>query len=405
MSEIREVEDIQPIFRVSPFLVEKGAKLVKGEKYLWDKSLERVDLLLQDRQQKPLYVEIKWHSFSKEQATSYAKLLSSEGARNFRLMWLIPDDLRVNLPSQIEVKRYSRTEVSSMVEIRRRAKDNLVGILRLLSEPVTPPPGLMLGQSLSFPNIISACYFSSKVLTDRGQRQLGLRKEATGRYLDLIRCAAHSPLASELPELTIHLIIEVLTAPYFFEMRGARGAVDSKGFHHYMYEKRNLQIYKGIAKIVGEIYQLAMDFWKNNKNQIQGFYGENPSRSDLLYRILLDSPINIFEMGDRISVKGLVRYLIESFNITLTQPVKSFRHSILNIDVTNTVSVNGYENDLAKRLIEIAVLKGALIPTSGVSIIRVLRQDMLSGKFERVPSQSFRLSREEQFIRSFGGAS
>ena len=405
MNDIREVEDIQPIFRASPFLIEQGAKLVKGEKYLWDKSLERVDLLLRDRQQKPLYVEIKWHSFSKEQVTSYAKLLSSEGARNFRLMWLIPDDLRVNLLSQIEVKRYSRTEVSSMVEIRRRAKDNLVGILRLLSEPATPPPGLMLGQSLSFPNIISACYFSSTVPTDRGQRQLGLRKEATGRYLDLIRCTGHSPLASELPELTIHLITELLTAPYFFEMRGARGAVDSKGFYHYMYKKRNLQMYKDIARIVGEIYQLATDFWKNNKNQIHAFYGEDPSRSDLLYRILLDNPTSVFEMGDRIPAKGLIRYLIESFNITLTQPVKSFRHSLLNVDVTNTVSTNGYENDLAKRLIEIAVLKGALIPTSGVPIIRVLRQDMLRGKFERVPSQSFRLSREEQFIRSFGGES
>lgn len=405
MNDIREVEDIQPIFRASPFLVEQGAKLVKGEKYLRDKSLKRVDLLLQDREQKPLYVEIKWHSFSKEQAISYVKLLSSEEVRNFRLMWLIPDDLRVDLPSQIEVKRYSRTEVSSMVEIRRRAKDNLVGILRLLSEPTTPPAGLMSGQNLSFPSIISACYFSAKVQTDRGQRQLGLRKESTGRYLDLIRCIAVSPLASELPELTIHLIIELLTAPYFFEMRGARGAVDSKGFSHYMYEKRSLQMYKDIARILGEIYQLTTDFWKNNKDQIQGFYGESSSRSDLLYRVLLESPASTYEMGDRMSIKGLIMYLIETFNITLTQPVKSFTHSILNVDVMNTVIVDGYENDLAKRLIEVAVLKSVLIPISGVPIVRVLRQDALRGKFERVPSQSLRLCSEERFIKSFGGDS
>jgi len=318
-------------------------------------------------------------------------------------MWLIPDDLEVDLPPPIEVKRYSRAAVASMVDTRRRGGDTLVGILRLLSEPVTPPSGLMLGQSLLFPSIISACYFDAKAKTERGERKLGLRKQSVGRYLDIIRCIAQSQFASDLPELTIGFITELLDAPYYFEMRGARGAVDPGGFYHHVFLKRKLQMYKRIAEIVEGIHHLSEAFIEDHRHRIMGFYGEAASKSNLLYRVLLSAPSSIYDMGELISVKGVVQYVIESFNLTPSQPIRSFRHDILNMDVVNSVTAGGYENDFAKRIIEVAVLKGALIPVSGVPIIRVLKSEPLRGGFERVPCQNFRLCTDEQFIKAFGG--
>jgi hypothetical protein len=73
--------------------------------------------------------------------------------------------------------------------------------------------------------------------------------------------------------------------------------------------------------------------------------------------------------------------------------------------VINNVNVKGYENDFAKRLVELAVLKGALIPVSGVPAIRVLKREVILDKqtFQRVGCQSFRLNTEENFISSYIG--
>jgi hypothetical protein len=398
---IDEVRDVQPIFRANPFLIEEGARFVRGEKFLSDKTLEHIDISLLDQNGTPLFVEVEWSGCDRGQAERYLSILKNAHKGPFRLMFLVPDDIGANLPPGVEIKKYSRKEIEKIVHIRNKAREALFQILRLLSEPVIPPPSLMYKQSVTFPSIISACYFDAEVKTERGHRKIGLRKQSIGRYLDTIRCIAQSPYASELPELTILLLDELMNAPYFYEQRG-EGIVDPDGFYHHIVQRKSLQIYKQIAEITIAIKSTISTFIHQYIDSIKKFYGNNPKRFDLLYRCLLEIPENAYELN-QLQVKTTINYLIDAFGLYPTQPLSSFKHDLLNTEVVNNVSAKGYENDFAKRLVELAVLKRALIPVTGVPVIHVLKREVIRDKptFQRVGCQSFRLNPDESFIHSY----
>jgi hypothetical protein len=400
---IDEVKDVLPIFRANPFLIEEGARFVAGEKFLTDKSLERIDISLMDRNGISLFVEVEWSRCDRGQAERYLYTLRNAHKGPFRLMFLVPDDIIANLPSEVEIKRYSREKIMEMVRIRNEAREALLKILDLLNGPVTPSPSLMLRQSVTFPNIISACYFDAKVKTERGYRKIGLRKQSIGRYLDTIRCIAQSLSASDLPELTVLLLDELMNAPYYYEYKG-QGFVDPYGFYHHVIKRKDHNMYRQIADITVAVKDVLNMFINRNVDQIREFYGDSPRRIDLLYRCLLEIPKNSYEF-EQLQVRTLINHMIRSFNLYPTQPLTSFKHTILNTEVINNVNVKGYENDFAKRLVELAVLKGALIPVSGVPAIRVLKREVIFDKqtFQRVGCQSFRLNTEENFISSYIG--
>ncbi|MEM4407082.1 MAG: hypothetical protein QXS68_08585, partial [Candidatus Methanomethylicaceae archaeon] len=367
-------------------------------------GLERIDLCLIDRNNRYLYVEIEWSSVDKEQAQKYLDILRYESS-DFRLMFLIPDDIRAVMPPGVDVRPYSRNQIANIVKIRRNAKEVLNEVLNVLSRPFTPPSSIMYGESFEFPNVISACYFDALLNTGKQTKKIGLAKTSIGRYLDMIRCICQSTVAHELPELTLFLIEELLNAPYYYEKREGQGLVDPKGFYNHVFSRRTKTVYKQIAEVVVQIKNRVSSFINEYYHECRSFYGERPSHLDLLYRKLLEVPSNIFELGENLSVKGLLNYLIQLFSFSPTRPFGSFKHSIANVNVTNNIKVDGFENDFARRIIELGVLKGVLFPVSGVPVIRVLKRTVIDGKtsYERIGCQLLRINRDEKFIRNFIG--
>jgi len=65
------------------------------------------------------------------------------------------------------------------------------------------------------------------------------------------------------------------------------------------------------------------------------------------------------------SINELIKSIIDEFEIKPSQPNSKIRHSILNQWIENIISVRDYENDMAKRLLEICFIKRMLIPKMG----------------------------------------
>ncbi|MCX5672783.1 MAG: hypothetical protein NTU94_15810 [Planctomycetota bacterium] len=398
---VSEVDDIHPILRANPFLVEEGARLVRGEAFPKDDTLKRIDLALQDSKGVPLYVEVKWNGFDQQQVDDYVGLLRSRyGERPFRLMWFVPEDVcpQVNDP-RIEVNPYSREFFMQMLEVREEARAAISSILNLLGGQVVVPKSLMYGEEVIFPNIISACYFDGRVETERGLRQIGLRKQGIGRALDTVRCVCQCPYACYLPELTVPLVQELLFAPAFFENRG-QGTVDSQGIIGMIRSHKSSGFYKTIAEKTEAISALTCDITHRRSAQVKHLYGDDPSKSDLLYRVLLASPKEIFQL-QLIVLRPLLQYLTRTFCLTPTEPLRRINHTKANRWVENSVCVAGYENDFAKRLVELAVLKRHLLPVGGVGVMTVLTMNQQGGKkvFERTPVQNVHLNEDPSLVR------
>jgi len=254
----------------------------------------------------------------------------------------------------------------------------------------------------SFPNIISACYFDAEVETEKGKKPLGLRKQAVGRYLDLVKSLCQSHFANETPEMLLLALQEVLTAPYYLEMRGGIGKVLDRGFVQDMTEKKGHSAYKQASQIVMEIFELTNAFVNRNLSSIVDVY-KSPEACDLLYRSFRKLPQASYEMGDRIVIKKLLDELIEQFSLNQTPPTRWIHHSILNKDIENRVQT-GYENDMARRLIEIAVLKRVVFPVFGVGLIQVLTRETFRGReqFARVKCQHFKVNTNTARISRYG---
>jgi hypothetical protein len=395
---ISEEEDVAPIFRATPSLVGKNLHLVRGEKFL-AVGLRRIDLLLEDDSKRNVFVEVKWSGFDPKQAEDYLRLIRNVEA-DARIIWLMPSDIRASLPPSIERIDYDREKITALVESRRKARRAIHQILYALSAPFTPSPSLMYRMTYAFPNVMSACYFDAKVQTEKGTREIGLRKQSIGRYLDLIKSLCQSKFVSETPELLLILILELLVAPYYLEMRGL-GRVAEDGFWGDMKEKEKESSYKDVFKVVEPIYKIANDYVSANASSILQVYA-SPNQLELIYRVILNLPKKAFEMGDLIRVKSIIESFISEFGITQTEPIKKMRHSVTNTDIVNSVQT-GYEADMARRLIEIAVLKRELICTSGVGVIQVLKQEVFREKpqYVRAKCQNFRINTNMDRILGF----
>jgi hypothetical protein len=399
---ISEENDVHPVFRANPFLIEDGFVLVRGEKRLFDDTLQRIDLLFTDKKGIHSFVEAKWGSFSATQAVDYLSSLQKSG-KPFRLIWLVPSSFKVDVPTSVEVMTFQKDKIVEIIRIRRQARLVIDLILKLLSKPFTPPPSMMYQLEYQFPNIISACYFDAEVKTETRDVSIGLRKQSIGRYLDIILSLCHSSYATNLPELTVLLIEETLNAPYYIELRGGIGKVEMQGFYGHIHEKRSDSKYRLIAQTVESIKNLTRKFIEENGAFINNFYGRSPSKSDLLYRVLLNMPSECFELGDRIIIKRLLEFVIREFSLQQTTPLASIRHSLLNVDISNKAYSTRYEMDMARRLVEIAALKRILQCISGVQIVKVLIEEYFKDKkvISRIPCQHFRLERNEKYCRGY----
>lgn len=398
---IYEELDIHPIIGANPFLIEEGARVIRGEKYLDNTTLKHIDLHMVDKNNIPLYVEVKWSSFDPSQMKTYYELLKKEyNDKPFRLMWFVPDDMSVSVPSYVELRKFSKDKYIQFVELRKKAKAILEYINKELLSPVTLPRSLMYREEVTFPNIISACYFEGKVITERGTKKVGLRKSTVGRYLDLIRCISQSGFRDSLPELTLLFIRELLIAPYFYLRRSREGVVDSKGFYNHIFESRRSGYYKPISNKLIPTAEKINTFANEEASNIKKLYENDPAKYDLLYRVLMETPPKVYDMNLLI-VKRHIEYLIDVFSLKPQQSVEQVRHNLTNQWVKNSVKTDGFENDLAKRIIEIAVLRRILIPVSGIPVMWVLTANVRDEKmiYSRTQAQNFQLNKEYKFVR------
>ncbi|MBU4275092.1 hypothetical protein KKE19_04775, partial [Patescibacteria group bacterium] len=87
-----EAKDVHPILRANSFFIEEGLKLVRGEKYLSNEELKRIDLLFEDKDKTPTFIEVKWSDVSENQMSEYRRLVDQYHTES-RLVWAVPKDL------------------------------------------------------------------------------------------------------------------------------------------------------------------------------------------------------------------------------------------------------------------------------------------------------------------------
>jgi hypothetical protein len=252
----------------------------------------------------------------------------------------------------------------------------------------------MARAEISFPNIIAACYFEGHLGAGNGS-ELGLRKHAIGRQLDLVRCIVSGATARSSPELALRLAAEVLTAPWYFEDRRRIGEVAKGGFYSYVADRRRSGYYRPIYMAARTFAPRLVAFARENEAVIRSVYGEV-----MVYDLILSELQTMAgqaQLGGVIPIPGLVDTLVDHFGLQPTPAVRSVFHAPTGQTVVNTVSSDGYEKDLAKRLIEIATLKRHLIPVLGVPVMAILvknRAPQGDWVFKRIPCQGLRLNRE-----------
>jgi hypothetical protein len=252
----------------------------------------------------------------------------------------------------------------------------------------------MLRAEVEFPSVVAACYFQGR-LGDLDKGEIGLRKPGIGRQLDLIRCVAASTHAATDPELTLKLLGELLMAPWYFERRGRIEQVASGGVFGYLGRLRRSGFYRPIYMTVRTFAEPVLNFVQD-QHWLVKTVKEAPVSSDLLYRELMDRRLEP-QLGGVIPIQQLVTHFREAFKLTATSAVPTVVHDPTGKEVVNTISSDGYENDMAKRLIELASLKRMLIPVRGVPVTALLvarRDDRGLRVFERVLCQGLRLNHE-----------
>jgi hypothetical protein len=306
-------------------------------------------------------------------------------------LWLIPSDL-ASWKSQLEAKgvevtQYDRSSFTKMALIRREAKERLHQMQGILTSPFEAS---LHNDKIKFSNVIEACYFQGKVKTDKGERELGLKQSATGRQLDLIRCVAASQYSNSLPELSTLVIRELLHAPFYYKSGRFLKIVPSlitamnEGFMH------------TTSSIIGkfnEINTYATDFHSKYLDFIRKFYKEDLRRSDLLWRAIEDYVAPKWTAAS-VSAKEVVVAMKRAFSLKPTVPPRIIKHTVLSVDIPNLTNVEGYENDMARRLIEIMTLKRMLIPVTGLAQMWLLVPQLKEEKrsYRRVPCQNFTLN-------------
>jgi hypothetical protein len=127
-----------------------------------------------------------------------------------------------------------------------------------------------------------------------------------------------------------------------------------------------------------------------------------PETSDLLYRELAARRLEA-QLGGFLPIQQLVALFREAFGLSPTPVVSSLVHGPTGKEALNSISSEGYENDMAKRLMELASLKRMLIPMRGVPVTAMLvarRDDRGRRVFERVLCQGLRLNKESTMFET-----
>jgi hypothetical protein len=102
------------------------------------------------------------------------------------------------------------------------------------------------------------------------------------------------------------------------------------------------------------------------------------------------------------SVDELIKFFIDEFEIKPSIPPDKIKHGVLNQWVENVVSVKDYENDMAKRLLEIATLKRMLMPKLGTVEMWILVPSKRNGEVraQRQPCQMLSFNKDtELYLR------
>jgi len=357
-SHLDEARDVHPILRANSFLIEEGLKLVRGEKYLSSAELKHIDLLFEDKNKTPTFVEVKWSDVSESQMSDYRRLVDQYHPKS-RLIWAVPQDLTqkasVAFEYRIEVKTFDREKIIQIKNLQNKADDCLNKITSLLSSPFKTN---MHGESVSFENPIVACYFAGRATTDRGQKKLGLKQQSVGRQLNLIKNLTGGHVAELHKEKILLLIWEILKAPYSYKS-GKFWRIMDGGFIELIKERQE----RDIEKLVMKIWELVDNYHGKYATTVKTIFGDDVKKYDLLSMLLFQ----LSEEANKVvfSIDELIKYIIDEFEIKPSQPTPKIRHGILNQWIENISSIKDYENDMAKRLLEIAALKRMLIPKMG----------------------------------------
>src|SRR3989338_43408 len=256
LSHLDEAREVHPILRANPFLIEEGLKLVRGEKYLSHEELKRIDLLFEDKDKIPTFVEVKWSDVSENQMSEYRRLVQTHHPKS-RLVWIVPKDLihKASVASKygIEVKVFDREKIIQIKELQNEASGYLKQITSLLSSPFKVT---MHGESVLFENPVVACYFEGRATTDRGQKKLGLKQQSIGRQLDLIKNLTRGHIAEHHKEKIPLLIWEGFKAPYSYKS-GKFWCIIDGGFIELIKERQE----RDIEKLVLKIWELVNQYY------------------------------------------------------------------------------------------------------------------------------------------------
>ena len=384
-----EARDVHPILRANSFFIEEGLKLVRGEKYLSNEELKRIDLLFEDKDKTPTFVEVKWSDVSENQMSEYRRLVDQYHPES-RLVWAVPKDLthKASVASKyrIELKSFDRKKIIQIKELQNKADEYLQPITALLSSQFKVT---MHGESVSFDNPIVACYFEGRATTDRGQKKLGLKQQSIGRQLDLIKNLTRGHIAEHHKEKIPLLIWEVFKAPYSYKSGKFWRIIDG-GFIELIKERQE----RDIEKLVLKIWELVNQYYNECAITVRTLCDIDIKKYDLFSMLLF----KLAEEKDKsvFSIDELIKSIIDEFEIKPSQPTQKIRHSILNQWIENIVSVKGSENDMAKRLLEIAALKRMLIPKMGIADMWILTPSKKNEGFvaQRQPCQMLSFNRD-----------
>ncbi len=377
-----EVKDVHPILRANPFFIEEGLKLVRGEKYLSKEELKRIDLLFEDKDKTPTFVEVKWNDVSENQMSEYRRLVDQHHPKS-RLVWAVPKDLTHKASEaakyRIELKSFDRERIIQIKELQDKADEYLQPITSLLSSQFKVT---MHGESVSFDNPIAACYFEGRATTDRGQKKLGLKQQSIGRQLDLIKNLTRGHIIELHKEKILLLIWEVLKAPYSYKP-GKFWRIINGGFIELIKERQE----RDIEKLVMKIWELVNQYYNECAITVKTLCDSDIKKYDL-FSILL---FKLAEEKDKsvFSIDELIKSITDEFEIKPSQPPPRIRHGILNQWIENIVSIKDYENDMAKRLLETATLKRMLMPKMGTVDMWILTPSKKNEGFvaQRQPCQ------------------
>lgn len=336
------------------------------------------------------YVEVKWSSIDRQQLVEYKSLLDDVyPAGGYRLIWLIPSDLRPQFDRHsvagVEVVEYDRDKMARLAEQRGACQKLLTYVVNRIQEQVEVT---IRSEKVRFNTVVHACYFGGTVETDKGVRGVGLRKQGPGRYLDLVLGVASSPWAELLPEATTKLIDDLFNAPYFYGSRTG-GSVHLRGFrHHVLVSCQGSQrgFWQPIGHVVLPLAKAIEEHLADQWDHIRSCYPTPDEELDVLWR-MLNSIVAQHGGNSTLTVRQLVDALVQGLALAPTPPPTSIKHVGLQQTVMNNVSVEGYESDMAKRLVELCALKRTLTPVAGYAQMWVLTPIKRGGEWTVKRSQ------------------